>query len=207
MADPQQTQPSEPGAAPAPQPAQEPAPARRMTWRRLLLITGVVALVTTAVAGVGAYAAARSSQLARDTASCGASSRCIPGLPAAAVLEKLKAAGHECETTYGRWRCEFEVGGAFYTAYIYERRELINEIGLTVSGAGDELTASQRAYLTWFATVPFAHDPAFTAEIEAWLAQKLDAGENVTATVGQGYRYELAFHPPRRVDLKIEAGK
>lgn len=185
-----------------PQPPVPPVPS---AWRRLGLIALAVALVMLVGGGAGGYLLARDVKKSADRATCG-NLRCIPSLQASSVIDALTGRGFTCAEKSGTWECQLRIGDTRYRSRLLQQDGLIYNYDDSVQTEKDgEASASTRAFLLWFAALPFADDPVLTEEIEGWLTQRLSGGANTKATIG-GYIYDLTALDQQYLRLNVWAG-
>lgn len=176
-----------------------------MTWRRLRLIALAVALVTLVGGGTGGYLLTRSERKTSYRASCG-NLYCIPSLKASSVIDALRGRGFTCAEKNSTWECRLRIGDTSYQSRLSQRDGLIYNYDDSVRTEKDgEASASTRAFLVWFAALPFADDPVLTAEIDGWLTPRLGGGALTKATIG-GYTYDLTALDPQYLRLNVWVG-
>lgn len=172
------------------------------TWGRVLLFAALAAVVGFVGIGAVGYLSVGNQQAAKGTVRCG-NNRCIPSLPAQSVVDALRGKGHDCTQDLGAWNCKLKVGETEYTALVHPQGELISELSATVrSPDGRPVTPSKMAFLLWVATLPYGHDSVLTADIEAWITQRVQGGENAAAIIG-GYSYQLDAELTRNLSLRV----
>jgi hypothetical protein len=158
---------------------------------RKWLITSVAGLIALAGAGAGSFAAVRANAGQVGSAPCPVSyGRCIPSMRSADVISALKAKGHECAIESTGWLCTIRIGDASYEARLRTPGGQLASAYVSTRSATDGITRGAKAYMSWFAELPFADDPQMVAYVDDWLTQQIDAGKKVTAEIA-GYRYEL----------------
>jgi hypothetical protein len=197
-----------PGARSGPLPGGGPdgpsAAGRRLTWRRLAVLSVAVTLVALLGGGAGGYILVHNARKSSDRANCGRA-QCIPGLKGKALLTVLTKQGFACADGDSGPACTLRTGETEYELHLDIRAELIQGYSVTVSSPdGREVSETKRNFLVWFAALPFSGDPTLVSEIEQWLVPRLTGGENVTAKIG-GYRYDLQAERTRSLRLYVLA--
>ncbi|MEH1127808.1 hypothetical protein [Micromonospora sp. CPCC 206061] len=184
------------------------APDRRggLSWRRVLLVGAVAAVVGLAGAGIAGYLVIGGQEKARTSANCGTLQRCIPSLKAATVVDALTQRGHECaEQEQGARVCTLAIGETKYQALLAVWDGLIADMNVSVwSPEGREVTPGRLAYLFWFAALPYGDDPTLVGQIEGWITEKVEKLESAQATIG-GYRYEITVEEARNLEIRVMA--
>lgn len=188
---------------------QPPAPstdAAKRAWRRLWLLALAVALVMVVGGGASGYLLTRAVKQTSHRATCG-NLYCIPTLKAASVIDALKGQGFTCvEDSVTSWKCELRIGDTQYRSRLSHRDGLILSFDDSVStGKTGEASASTKAYLVWFAALPFSDDPVLTEQIDGWLLPRLSGGADTRATIG-GYSYRLTATDQQYLSLYVWVG-
>jgi len=62
-----------------------------------------------------------------------------------------------------------------------------------------------RAFLVWFAAMPFSNDPVLAEEIDGWLIPRLSGGTDTKVTIG-GYFYSLTAASQQYLRLDVWVG-
>ncbi|WP_043632962.1 hypothetical protein [Nonomuraea candida] len=173
--------------------------AGRSRWI-LILAAGLAAFLA---AGAGAYLYARDVRAGQVTQSCGARD-CIPGVEAAALVEALKGRGHACENpSKGAWSCQMVVGSIAFQSWVHVSDGGVHRLtGKVFHADGGPLTEAGRAYLSWFAVLPYRDDPAAAAQIRDWLTQMIEADKDTKATI-LDYTYVLVTSKDDAVELDV----
>jgi hypothetical protein len=126
---------------------------------------------------------------------------CLGTLTVDDVVRPLSARGFECGFS---GLCTLLAGGGAY-------RVQVQEVGGAVDGYRLEarfdrtLGPSQRALdlLSWFAKLPFGHDPATASAARAWTLQQVRAHAHGSATIN-GYGYEVEASGNQATALLLE---
>jgi hypothetical protein len=178
----------------------------KRAWRRLWLIALAVALVMLVGGATSGYLLTRDIKQTAHRATCG-NLYCIPTLKASSVIDALKGRGFTCiEGTATRWDCELQAGDTYYRSSLSHRDGLILSYDDSVkTGNAGEASASTKAFLVWFAALPFSNDPVLTEQIDGWLIPRLSGGADTKATIG-GYTYRLAATDQQYLSLYVWVG-
>ncbi|GAA0731327.1 hypothetical protein Drose_26355 [Dactylosporangium roseum] len=172
-----------------------------MTWRRLVVIMVAVALVAVGGGGAAGYFGGGNAAKAKYVASCGGAG-CIPTLQGKKVVDALTGKGFACKEEHN-WECKFVAGENEYTVFVQIRDGLISEVqGWSRSADEQEVSPARKAFLLWFAALPFNNDQTTVSEIENWLVPLLTGGKNAEVVIG-GYIYELTAERSRNLQLRI----
>jgi len=173
--------------------------------RRVPLIALTIALAALLAGAAGGYLLARGVKKSADRATCD-NLRCIPSLKASSVIDALRGRGFTCAEKNSTWECRLRIGDTSYQSRLSQRDGLIYNYDDSVRTEKDgEASASTRAFLVWFAALPFADDPVLTAEIDGWLTPRLGGGALTKATIG-GYTYDLTALDPQYLRLNVWVG-
>jgi len=203
--------PAPPGPPGLTSPFAPPVPSAddaKRAWRRLSLIALAVALVMIMGAGAGGYLLARSVRKSSDWATCGAL-HCIPSLKASSVIDALKERGFTCveKISIDSTACQMRIGDTRFESHVMHKDDLIYHYDDSVNTDKDgEASASTKAFLMWFAALPFSNDPVLTEEIEAWLTSRLSGGADTKATIG-GYAYSLKATDQHSLSLNVSVDR
>ncbi|WP_020576191.1 hypothetical protein [Actinopolymorpha alba] len=175
----------------------------------IALLVGLFAFVA---GGIASYAVASDATPTIGPMPCEDSARpCVPRLEAAIVIGALKAQGHTCTESSGRWSCLLAIGVTQYTFSLEETGGQIHKYSARVSNAdlgpsSDTSTSQSKAamsYLSWSAQLTYSHDPEFSAEIREWLSKQAGSQGKTVADVG-GYEYTVDATDELIIDLNVE---
>jgi hypothetical protein len=171
---------------------------------RVLLIALLVGLCCCAAGGFGGYVWADRETPDFGPSSCGDSAHdCIPRLDAATVIGALRAQGHECRESAGRWTCGLQIGVTEYSLSLQAISGQVHSYSARVSTSVDGPPSKEAlSYLSWLAQLPYAHDPVFAGRIDSWLIRQIEKGGRTAASVG-GYGYELKARDEKVIDLAV----
>lgn len=189
-------------AVPALPPPAQPMPATdsgKRRWRKPLRVSLAVGMVAFLLAGIPVYSVSNAIRTGPGPSGC-----CIPRLKAASVVEALKSKGHECSDDQYGVSCELRIGRYGYETRVETSDDgLINDLSGKVSfPEGEAVGLNSISYLVWVASVPYAHDPQFMAEIKDWVTIQVQSGREVTANVGR-YGCQLDASNPTTASVRI----
>jgi len=178
----------------------------KRAWRRLRLIALAVALVVLVAGGAGGYLLARGVKKTSYRASCG-TLRCIPSLPVSSVIDALKGRGFACaeKADVDTWTCQLRIGDTHYESRIAQQDGLIYKFDNSVRTERSEVADAAKAFLVWFAAMPFSNDPVLAEEIDGWLIPRLSGGTDTKVTIG-GYFYSLTAASQQYLRLDVWVG-
>jgi hypothetical protein len=177
----------------------------KRAWRRLCLISLAVALVMLVAGGASGYLLASDARKTSYRASCGNRSYCIPSLKVASVIDALKGRGFTCAEKASDWECRLRIGDTRYESNIAHKDGLIYRFDNSVNTERREVADSTKAFLVWFAAMPFSNDPVLAEEIDGWLMPRLSGGTDTRVTIG-GYFYSLTAVHKQSLSLNVWVG-
>jgi hypothetical protein len=161
--------------------------------RRALLIGGVAGVAALLASGVASFwLTANVIALPDAPRPCSAfsSDRCFGTVAVGDVVKPLRERGFAC--TEAAAQCDLSVGGGAYRVLLLNEGDAMH--GYRVEARFDRaLGPSRRALdlLSWFARLPFGHDPATASAASAWTLQQVRAHTHSAATIN-GCAYEVA---------------
>jgi hypothetical protein len=146
------------------------------------------------LAAVAAFVPVRRGQDTIGPGDCGSMHDvCIPTLRATQVIEALEAEGYRCvEERSDSHRCLLVIADTNYEVSLSTMGGQILSMYATVQAPkGRQSSNTSMSFVSWLATLPYAHDKAFSEQIKAWVSKEFATNNTkATANVG-GYRYEL----------------
>lgn len=167
----------------------------RAEWglmKRALLIGALIGTVGLVGSGLASFWLTTSVLAVPDAprpCSGFSSAHCFGAVAANDVVTPLRARGFVCAN--GISPCDLIVSGGAYSVRLQNEGDALS--GYSVEARFDRaLGPSQRALdlLSWFAELPFGHDPATASAARAWTLQQVRAHLHVSATIN-GYAYEV----------------
>ena len=151
-------------------------------------VTGIVALIASGVASFWLVSQLIALPDAPRTCPSGGAERCFGSVVVDDVVKPLRARGFVCNDFP---TCDLSAGGGAYRVHLVSAGDAVSSY--SVEARFDQaLGPSQRALdlLSWFAALPFGHDPATASAARSWTLRQARARVYALATIN-GYGYEV----------------
>jgi hypothetical protein len=150
--------------------------------------SGFVALIASGVVSFWLVSQVIALPDAPRTCPSAITERCFGSLTIDDLVKPLRARGFDCNDVP---TCDLSVGGGGYRVFVVSRDAAVSSYSVEAR-FDHNLGPSQRALdlVSWFAALPFGHDPATASAARSWTVQQVRAHAHTLATIN-GYGYEL----------------